>query len=170
MLQACKSHYISRKPAVRVECARTITKRKTGGGGGGGGNDDEQKRAQMRAAQLASINRAFRAESNIRGSEIMLAMLKRWGAIYKVRLVIDTDDTQFIQLRFLSSIYNPKIATKTDSQEFALLTDILNTYGLGAEFLDFIKFDGSLDDPTYESFEISLNIPIAGERIIEWDI
>lgn len=138
----------------------TRTRRRTGGDGGG--NDDESAAERAHAYNIGMMHRMYYGHTNITNNAIMKAMVNRWGRPLKCELV---DRDNFKALRVVDEAYK-----HTDQTEVQKLVACLNAYGVGSQFIDFLKYDSSVRDPRFlEEYILCLNIPIAGPRLAEWN-
>ena len=172
----------------RVKCKRaycvsvfaklcTPPKRKTGGGGNGGwggngnnsggsgGNqsdDDNNAEERARIYNIGVLQRAFKHTSAVTPKALHTAMITRWGRPYRCELISD------------NNILSIKVQTEPhhihdEDDDIYLISEILNSYNLGPQFIDYIKYDHSLRDPRYQQeIIIPLNIPLTGHRTSEW--
>lgn len=158
----------SSRHSLRV-IAKTLVppKRKTGGGGDNNDNNnhrrDERDAAnRARMYNIGMLQRAFNSTSNVTPSVLHNAMVVRWGRPYRCSL---THENQYIAIKVSQDPYH----IMDEDDDIFLITELLNSYSLGPQFVDYIKYDHGLKDPRYcADFIISLSIPIAGARANEW--
>jgi hypothetical protein len=162
----------------RVECwAGGIScpprKKKLGGNGDDDSDGDEEddddagREASMQACHNRNmIRRAFGAPRRIDPSQLHAAMLRRWGSYFDCRLVKRGGHVAVL-------LRGAPVACP-DETDLALVTKELNRHGLGAQFVDYIKYDGRLRSPRDhyaahgEDLVISLSVPCEGPRLCEW--
>lgn len=154
-------------------------KRKTGGGGNGnndGGGDggsggsgwgkprqsesDDDKKKQINA-----LKRMYYEALEITPSALVLAMKHRWGKPFKCELIVKE---QGMAVHVLTE----EAASHEDRTEMNLVVEVLNTYGLGPQFLNYIKYSTTIRQPDWQvgGIIIPLNIPTDGPRMGEWNI
>lgn len=148
----------------------TRPKKMTGGSGddkGGKGNDRyNQDNERIRNYNIGMLHRVFNAQPEITPSQVINAMVKRWGKPYHCYLLKQDNN---VSLCITPASYDRNL--RVHETEVLLVVELLNTYGLGSGFVDFIKYDTTtLKDPAMCHCDqiVSLNIPTAGDRLVEW--
>lgn len=141
---------------------------------GGGGNDDQQNNSndwkhleKIRNYNLGTLYRCYESQPEITEHGLVGAMVMRWGRPY-IPVVIVPESTIFMSVHFQPRTFDRN--DKKSLQELQLTLNVLNTYSLGGEFIDYIKFDSSVRDPSMMQtpYIVSINIPVSGDRLCEW--
>lgn len=144
---------------------RTISRRQTGGGDDGSNHDrrseGEDPDIRVRRYNIGVMQRAFYEPMKIKKEAIRAAAEKRWETPITFTIIHVND---FIAVEIKRVLF---ISSTPD--DLHLLAELVNHYHLGPQFLDYIKYDTFIMDPTINnSITISLNIPFKGNRTIEW--
>jgi hypothetical protein len=150
----------------RVFCPRALiasppkTKKATGG------NDDNDNGANK---NLDRIRRMYYGTKEITAWGLMCAMERRWDKLYTCKLLVGDSDIAVL-------ITPNELQCDEDISKVDIVVNALNSYGLGQQFLDYIKYNEHLKEPMDGNWRIGgslmipLNVPTKGTRMTEWDI
>lgn len=137
-----------------------------GGGGGGWGKPGRSSESEDdKKKNINALKRMYYEALEITPSALVLAMKHRWGKPYKCELIVKE---QGMAVHVLTE----EAASHDDRTEMNLVVEVLNTYGLGPQFLNYIKYSTTIRQPDWQvgGIVIPLNIPTDGPRMGEWNI
>lgn len=145
-------------------------KPKTGGGGNNDDQNNDKHLERIRNYNIGALHRCFDPSSEVTERGLVGAMVQRWGKPYVLVLTVYNHES----LWFMAVHLTPEQYDRDDKlslDEMMGVLCILNSYGLSGEFVDYIKYDASLCEPSRVAYPyiLSLNIPVNGARLCEWN-
>lgn len=158
---------------LRLTASATVApprKPKTGGGGGGGGGGGNSKRGAGNAEddrrKAANMLQRLYAQEPTTASALVLAMRRRWGQPHRC-LVAEAGDCALTVHAVL--VLPEALPPRDDRAELEQVVELLNTCGIGAQFVEHIKYGSSLGRPDAPGgLLVPLNVPTLGPRAAEW--
>ena len=159
---------ISRTPRYLIYNSTIAPPKKLGGGGDNNDGDDDKKRQESakRLYQVNSLKRMYASEPKISVTR------------FQSELYQETRQPVNVTIVERDGVFNLKVElddTETDMRkkfkEIRTVVEFLNSFNVGIQFLQYIKYDTRLKDlhKTTEVY-IPLNIPVSGVRASEWDL